>query len=209
MKFYLTATLLIAASASSLRSNAAPSCTPAEACQPSDATVSPQNLTAAVRAAYEASTRLYSRPSGEASPPPGALPTGHKAIFQQDFVAGNVAELQCNEFANTFIPSLQPGHYNQITFAGSRSEVVGTNQIDCADAILVNGLAQALKENTAFAATCTDSRGFDHLWSLCPRHDHQYESPELWIDAPDLCSSENCPNPGWALRPVVSVNELV
>ncbi len=112
----------------------------------------------------------------------GACTSG--VTYQQTFIQGQVPTAQCTAW-QSFIASLGSG-YTSMTLSGT----LDTVGITCTDPTVVNNMAAALKNVTAYTGTCNG-----HTWSNCNRY-----NDELWIDPPSQCSLSNCPNPGYLLR---------
>ena len=75
----------------------------------------------------------------------------------------------------------------------SAMQISGTNDMNgilCNDPNVTKLMAAALKNQTAYTASCNG-----HTWSNCNRY-----NDELWIDPPSQCSGANCPSPGYIIR---------
>ncbi len=78
--------------------------------------------------------------------------------------------------------------YFSIQISGSLDPV----GITCTDPARATEFANLLNTNTSGIVSCDG-----HEWALCAS---RYDG-EVWIDPPELCSGQNCPDPGYIIRP--------
>lgn len=104
--------------------------------------------------------------------------------YSKAFVANQTPTQQCTDW-KAYIAGLG-NNYTAVTISGT-NDMTGYT---CNVPSIVNNLAQALKNVTSYGAMCNG-----HYWSNCNRY-----NDELWVDAPSLCDTGNCPNPGYMMR---------
>jgi hypothetical protein len=132
--------------------------------------------------------------------------TGHCCAQGQAYCNGSCKPIvQCgyvytDNFVNNVTPTTACTHWQQYTagLANSYTQIKMNGTFDnvgivCNNAVVATNIALALKNNTAYTAMCNG-----HTWSNCNRY-----SGELWIDPPSQCSGNNCPNPGYLMRPCI------
>lgn len=109
--------------------------------------------------------------------------------YTEAFTSGvSTTPEQCMEWQG-FIAGLGSS-YTSMTFTGS---LAGAG-ITCNDPAAVNAIAESLRTQSNFSVTCNG-----HVWSNCGT---RYFG-EVWIDPPALCDGNNCPAPGYILRPCI------
>ena len=104
--------------------------------------------------------------------------------YTDNFVNGQSANAQCTHWQQ-WISGLA-NSYSAMTISGTNDSV----GITCNNAQITTLMAAALKNVTAYTATCNG-----HVWSNCNRY-----NDELWLDPPSQCSGNNCPSPGYIMR---------
>jgi len=108
-------------------------------------------------------------------------------VYTDNFVMNQTPTTACTHWQN-FNAGLG-NSYNSVKISGTND----MNGIVCNNSVVATGIASALKNNTSYTAACNG-----HTWSNCARY-----SGELWIDPPSQCSGNNCPSPGYILRPCI------
>ena len=108
-------------------------------------------------------------------------------VYTDNFQNGQNSPAQCTHW-QSWIAGLGNA-YTSVTFSGSLDNV----GITCNVPAVVQNMATALKNQTAYTAVCNG-----HTWSNCNRY-----NDELRIDPPMKCSGANCPNQGYMLRPCI------
>jgi hypothetical protein len=107
--------------------------------------------------------------------------------YSQPFVNAVTPTTACTVW-QTFVAGLG-NTYTSMRMSGT-NDMAG---ILCNDPTVTKNMAAALKNNTAYTAACNG-----HTWSNCNRY-----SGELWLDPPSQCSGNNCPSPGYMIRPCI------
>jgi hypothetical protein len=107
--------------------------------------------------------------------------------YSQPFVNGVTPTTACTAW-NTYVAGLG-SNYSSMRITGTFDNV----GILCNDPMVTKNMAAALKNNQAYTASCNG-----HTWSNCNRY-----NGELWIDPPAQCSGNNCPSPGYIIRPCI------
>jgi len=110
--------------------------------------------------------------------------------YSEDFVNGSTATAQCTIW-DSWRAGLSSSGYTSVTMSGTYA----TTGITCSDPTTAQAIADAVRTETSGRWSCDG-----HTWDLCGSR----YSGELWIDSPSLCSGDNCPNPGYIIRPCIS-----
>lgn len=108
--------------------------------------------------------------------------------FSQLFSSNTTVLMAACTAWRTFRASLTGTGYSSITITGSAS----MRTVTCTEPAAVQQIANGLRTSTNFNVTCNGRR-----WTLCAS---RYDG-ELWIDAPSVCSGNNCPTSATLLRP--------
>ncbi len=111
------------------------------------------------------------------------------SVWEESFTQGMIPSAQCNSY-QSFLTALPAPPYAEITLYGSNDP----QGITCSFPKAIRLIVEGLQADTEFHVTCDG-----HVWSHCKRS-HTTGS-ELWIDAPAMCDNNNCPDPGYIIRP--------
>jgi hypothetical protein len=111
--------------------------------------------------------------------------------WSSNFTSGMTPSTQqCQDFA-TWRQTLT-GTYNGIRIYGSAD----TTGLTCANTAAVAQIVNGLLNLTSFDVTCDGNQ-----WTYCATR--YAPAGEFWVNPPSLCSGNNCPNPGYLLRPCI------
>ena len=109
-------------------------------------------------------------------------------VYDESFVAGQIASAAAQQAWDCFLASLTPGTYTQVTISGS----LDSTGVTCCDSTAVNALANALSTNTAVSVECNC-----RTWNTgSTAGSLEFNSSPLGVGGVD-----SCPNPGYVVRP--------
>ncbi len=137
----------------------------------------------------------------------GEVVNTHTIPFDADGIGIGIGPLAREEIAlwsddfTTDVPATQEQCDRWVEFREVPRFVLGARMfgtydmvgITCSDMDAAQQIADALREGTEILIPCD---GYD--WNVCAQ-----ESRNIWIDPPSSCSTSNCPNPGYLVRPCI------
>ena len=111
-------------------------------------------------------------------------------VWEDDFTGGVTTGADEHTVWDTFVTELSgAGTTNSVTMSGSQD----TTGITCSDPTATKQIADLITSHTTGTVACDG-----HDWHYCVRFGETFD---FWLDPPSSCSPQNCPSPGYLVRP--------